>query len=212
MCLQCALPKVTYYDEPPKNLYDNPLSKMSKERNIMEITEKMATLPPPNQPTGYQEGKREELEIERRLELLRGDSNKPSKPPVRLMSINHESEDEETAVQKIIEKTLNEVQMEADNPPDDSMDDPDKEIEDRLNQLKSDFPALSSKPTRKKWSWEIEEEKRVKEEQEAMEKWCCICNDNGNVRCINCDMDVYCNSCFRKFCSREHHETQKIQY
>ena len=38
------------------------------------------------------------------------------------------SEDEETAVQKIIEKTLNEVQMEADNPPDDSMDDPDKEV------------------------------------------------------------------------------------
>ena len=63
---------------------------MSKERNIMEITEKMATLPPPNQPAGYQEGKKEELEIERRLQLLRGDSNKPSKPPVRLMSINHE--------------------------------------------------------------------------------------------------------------------------
>lgn len=91
VCLQCALPKVNYYDEPPKNLYDNPLSKMSKERNVMEITEKMATLPPPNQPAGYQEGKKEELEIERRLQLLRGNSNKPSKPPVRLMSINHEA-------------------------------------------------------------------------------------------------------------------------
>ena len=53
-----------------------------------------------------------------------------------------------------------------------------------MNQLKSDFPAISSKPSRKKWSWEIEEEKRAKEEQEAMEKWCCICNDNGNVRFV----------------------------
>ena len=53
-----------------------------------------------------------------------------------------------------------------------------------MNQLKSDFPAVSSKPSRKKWSWEIEEEKRAKEEQEAMEKWCCICNDNGNVRFV----------------------------
>ena len=38
------------------------------------------------------------------------------------------SEDEETAVQKIIEKTLNEVQMETDNPPNDPVDDPDKEV------------------------------------------------------------------------------------
>ena len=54
-------------------------------------------------------------------------------------------------------------------------------IENRLNQLKQDMPSLGpSKPH--KWSWQIEEEKRQKEEEEAMAKWCVICNENGNVR------------------------------
>ena len=92
------------------------------------------------------------------------------------------------------------------------------------------MPALGSTSTTKKWSWQIEEERLAREQEEAMEKWCCICNDNGNVRwvhqlrikqnnvdnrCINCDMDVFCNRCFREQHGRnniEHHETQKINY
>ena len=77
--------KITPYDEPPRNLYDNPLSRMTKEKNISEITQQMATLPPPNieNTVEYEKGKQEEADIERRLELLRSGSNRPSKPIVR---------------------------------------------------------------------------------------------------------------------------------
>ena len=117
-CLRCALlnTRITPDEEPPRNLYDNPLSKMTKQRNIAAITEQMAQLPPPNkdQERAYAEGKREELEIERRLAQLREDDNvtkKPSKPIVRVMSVSHESDDEETAVRRIIEQTASEMEL-----------------------------------------------------------------------------------------------------
>jgi len=175
------------------------------------MTEQMAQLPPPETKDNeaYAEGKREEMEIERRLAQLRDDGDavnkKPSKPIVRVMSVSHKSDDKESAVRRIIEQTASEMEL----------DDEDRQIEQRLKQLKSDMPALGSTSTTKKWSWQIEEERLAREQEEAMEKWCCICNDNGNVRCINCDMDVFCNRCFREQHGRnniDHHETQKINY
>ena len=65
---------------------------MTKEKNISEITQQMATLPPPNvdNTEEYEKGKQEEADIERRLELLRNGSNRPSKPIVRWITLKLE--------------------------------------------------------------------------------------------------------------------------
>ena len=73
---------------------------------------------------------------------------------------------------------------------------------------------MSSAPlTKHKWSWQIEEEKQNKLEEEEMEKWCCICNNNGHCKCTDCDGDVFCNRCFKEQHGRnniEEHEFVKI--
>ncbi|CAK4032740.1 Hypothetical predicted protein [Lecanosticta acicola] len=32
---------------------------------------------------------------------------------------------------------------------------------------------------------------------EDIESWCCICNEDGQVRCLGCDGDIYCQNCWR---------------
>jgi len=31
---------------------------------------------------------------------------------------------------------------------------------------------------------------------EDIDSWCCICNDDGTVRCLGCDGDIYCDGCW----------------
>ena len=33
---------------------------------------------------------------------------------------------------------------------------------------------------------------------EEIDSWCCICNEDGAVRCLGCDGDIYCNECWRE--------------
>lgn len=33
---------------------------------------------------------------------------------------------------------------------------------------------------------------------EEINSWCCICNEDGAVRCLGCDGDIYCNECWRE--------------
>jgi len=91
--------------------------KVEKEKNISDITEQMKVLPPPNladessqSQSEYENSKKLELEIENRLADLRNDGpiTKVRKPIVRVMSISREDEDEETAVKRIIDQTVNE--------------------------------------------------------------------------------------------------------
>lgn len=35
------------------------------------------------------------------------------------------------------------------------------------------------------------------EGKDDMDKWCCICNDDGQYKCVDCDNDVYCKRCFK---------------
>ena len=78
----------------------------------------MKVLPPPNlshcdNASEYENSKKLELEIENRLADLRSDGplTKVRKPIVRVMSISREDQDEETAVKRIIDQTLNEGKL-----------------------------------------------------------------------------------------------------
>nr|POF26001.1 abscission/nocut checkpoint regulator [Quercus suber] len=33
---------------------------------------------------------------------------------------------------------------------------------------------------------------------EDIDSWCCICNEDGEVRCLGCDDDIYCQQCWRE--------------
>lgn len=33
---------------------------------------------------------------------------------------------------------------------------------------------------------------------EEIDTWCCICNEDGEVRCLDCDYDIYCQDCWNE--------------
>lgn len=33
---------------------------------------------------------------------------------------------------------------------------------------------------------------------EDIDSWCCICNEDGEVKCLDCDGDLYCNNCWNE--------------
>ncbi|KAM0706872.1 hypothetical protein Q7P35_006202 [Cladosporium inversicolor] len=33
---------------------------------------------------------------------------------------------------------------------------------------------------------------------EEIDTWCCICNEDGEVRCLGCEGDIYCQQCWRE--------------
>ncbi|CAO3684288.1 unnamed protein product [Umbelopsis ramanniana] len=36
------------------------------------------------------------------------------------------------------------------------------------------------------------------DEEDETEGWCCICNEDGTIVCMDCEDDVYCNHCFKE--------------
>lgn len=43
-----------------------------------------------------------------------------------------------------------------------------------------------------------DQKKKEKDEEEGdeIENWCCICNEDANVKCEGCDLDPYCSNCW----------------
>jgi len=77
----------------------------------------------------------------------------------------------------------------------------DSELEARFSKLGLDLPstptsAPSSKP---KVAAKIKPTSKLSTiTDEDIASWCCICNEDGEVRCLGCDGDIYCQSCWRE--------------
>jgi len=55
-----------------------------------------------------------------------------------------------------------------------------------------------------------------KEEKDETINWCCICNDDGVIRCIDCENDAFCKRCFKETHPKNdyemrNHRTKKIR-
>jgi len=86
----------------------------------------------------------------------------------------------------------------------------DSELESRFSKLGLDLPATpTSAPTAsaaakaKQKAADALAKSRAKAKgpaftDEDIESWCCICNEDGEVRCLGCEGDIYCGECWRE--------------
>lgn len=82
----------------------------------------------------------------------------------------------------------------------------DSELEARFSKLAMSGLDLPSTPTNKPSATKPTIQASLKPKSksnmptytdEDIESWCCICNEDGEVRCLGCDNDIYCQNCFR---------------
>ena len=85
----------------------------------------------------------------------------------------------------------------------------DSELEARFSKLGLDLPSTpttapsaKAKASRKANVAKLNSSKAKsnlpKYTDEDIDSWCCICNEDGEVRCLGCDGDIYCNSCWQE--------------
>lgn len=81
----------------------------------------------------------------------------------------------------------------------------DSELEARFSKLGLDLPSTPTsvpkakpKPGSSAKSAAIAKSKLPKYTDEDIDSWCCICNEDGEVRCLGCDGDIYCSTCWRE--------------
>jgi len=62
-----------------------------------------------------------------------------------------------------------------------------------------DFPAApTTAPTYKQRNSIIDKKKPPQFSDKEIDSWCIICTDDATVRCIGCDGDLYCTSCWKE--------------
>ncbi|RMY11675.1 hypothetical protein D0867_08007 [Hortaea werneckii] len=84
----------------------------------------------------------------------------------------------------------------------------DSELEARFSTLGLDLPSTPSGPPSARLKPKItanlsSSSKTTKSSlpkytDEDIESWCCICNEDGEVKCHGCEGDVYCQTCWRE--------------
>lgn len=80
----------------------------------------------------------------------------------------------------------------------------DSELEARFSQLGASSLGLPSTPTSQPSSKpKVIASLKPKNKSnlpvytdEDIDSWCCICNEDGELRCLGCDGDLYCQSCW----------------
>ncbi|KAK5725082.1 hypothetical protein LTR17_013281 [Elasticomyces elasticus] len=78
----------------------------------------------------------------------------------------------------------------------------DSELEARFSKLGLDLPSTPTAPpsAKPKVTASVPKAKSglPTYTDEDIETWCCICNEDGEVRCLGCDSDIYCQQCWRE--------------
>lgn len=59
-------------------------------------------------------------------------------------------------------------------------------------QVKSDYDP--SDELVKKFLREAEESQKLENDEDI---WCCLCNDDADLKCLDCDEDLFCNRCYK---------------
>ncbi|EME78982.1 uncharacterized protein MYCFIDRAFT_216287 [Pseudocercospora fijiensis CIRAD86] len=78
----------------------------------------------------------------------------------------------------------------------------DSDLEARFSKLAMDGLDLPSTPTNKPSATNPASLQSKSKSNlptytdQDVESWCCICNEDGEVRCLGCDNDIYCQSCY----------------
>jgi hypothetical protein len=82
----------------------------------------------------------------------------------------------------------------------------DSELEARFSQLALNLPSTpTAKPsaTKPKVTASIAKKSASAKSSlptytdEDIDSWCCICNEDGELKCLGCDGDLYCHACWR---------------
>jgi hypothetical protein len=80
----------------------------------------------------------------------------------------------------------------------------DSELEARFSKLGLDLPSTPNAPpsAKPKVTASIAGSKATSKlptyTDEDIDSWCCICNEDGEVRCLGCDGDIYCHGCWQE--------------
>jgi hypothetical protein len=83
----------------------------------------------------------------------------------------------------------------------------DSELESRFSNLELSLPstpttAPASAKAKQKAADALAKSKAKPKapafSDEEIDSWCCICNEDGEVRCLGCEGDIYCQQCWRE--------------
>lgn len=78
----------------------------------------------------------------------------------------------------------------------------DSELEARFSKLGLDLPETpNTVPSSKAKATSLGKSKAKPNPpnytDEDIDSWCCICNEDAEVKCLGCDGDIYCQNCWR---------------